>query len=748
MLIVDGALAVWNGLLVATGRIWCECVRGGTCCGGECRCDEGVCCGEVWHSDQDPNEPCEEGEVFLQWCLEDGIYRRCGCAPETTYDCRVDDDVNTVDLAGELCCCEGPLSFGYDVNCDFVGCTQRCCTDGDCENTLPQDCEGESLASCCEDFGCPKSCCTENSSGVVSCDTVDELLCTGVVDPEPCETACKGACCIDGELTESSPTTQAECDEVDGCWWGIGSTECGTEGFCRAPFDDDCCESVESSAELLTFTGPRKRRCPELAVCGVQVTVEVTTRAPIYVHGGLFGAGPYEACTDEVTFTVCNDQFHIAPAPCSGNLPEVNVKACWDDDDEPSELLRFRCCQDITHLIGNCDCDCVTTVLYEEGGCTSNAAFVMRGDATIDASGTGALLLTGNISQENSCERTLTLTGSNQDNNELSGVIQSGGGGTSVFKTGAGLWRLSGASEYSGQLRVLDGTLVLAVAVTTSGGSPFGDANTSQDPEVEATLLAEGVSVERPFSVPASGQQTVVIGNTGSGTSVFSGAISLGRSVTLQSSTGGIARFTFLLDTAGTGVEITIGSAGNAGTVALQTTLASSFAAVTVVNGTALLEGANNRINSATPVTVGSATLDLNSLSQTLSDLTFSVGSGSITGGTLRLTGTVATTGTGHTISSAVALDAAVTFSGSGELTISGVVSGSESLTYSGTGTLILSGANTYTGGTTINAGTAIAGNLAAFGTGGITVNAGGTLNKGGFLLENSITNNGGIIID
>ena len=38
MLVINGALAVLNGLLVATGKIWCECVLGGTCCGGESRC--------------------------------------------------------------------------------------------------------------------------------------------------------------------------------------------------------------------------------------------------------------------------------------------------------------------------------------------------------------------------------------------------------------------------------------------------------------------------------------------------------------------------------------------------------------------------------------------------------------------------------------------------------------------------------------------------------------------------------------
>jgi autotransporter-associated beta strand protein len=416
----------------------------------------------------------------------------------------------------------------------------------------------------------------------------------------------------------------------------------------------------------------------------------------------------------------------------------------------------------------------VTTVLYEEEGCTSNAAFVMRGNATIDASGTGALVLTGNITHELDCERTLTLTGSNQGNNELSGAIQSGGGGTSVFKTGVGLWRLSGNSGYTGRLSVLDGTLVMGTSVGSSGESPFG-AEDSPEPIIGNSaagatgtallLVAAGNSIERGFSVAAldggGANQVVVLGATGTGSGQIgtnSASIRLNRpAITLQAADTATAVFVGnWRDGSGNAnptVAYTIGTLGNAGVVVLESVLSGSATSVNIVNGTARLQvSIDDGINSATPVTIGSglgaAIFDINGQSQTLSDIAFVVGSGSITSGTLRLTGTVAATGTGHTISSAVALDAAVTFSGSGELTISGVVSGSESLTYSGDGTLTLSGANTYTGGTTINYGTATAGSLTAFGTGSITVNAGGTLNKGGFALANSITNNGGTVIN
>jgi len=69
-------------------------------------------------------------------------------------------------------------------------------------------------------------------------------------------------------------------------------------------------------------------------------------------------------------------------------------------------------------------------------------------------------------------------------------------------------------------------------------------------------------------------------------------------------------------------------------------------------------------------------------------------------------------------------------------------------VTKNGAGQLTLSGNNTYTGGTIVNAGTIKAGHINAFGTGGITVNAGGTLDKGGFAITNTVTNNGGTVID
>ena len=714
MLNIDGALAVFNGLLVATGKIWCECVRGGTCCGGECRCDEGVCCNEVWHTDEDPDEPCGEGEVFLQWGENN---RCCGCVPEVIFDGREQENVNTADVVGDLCCpvCVGSplavLPFSA-VDGAYIGCLGRCCAPEGCTNTLAADCVGEWLGECCESLGCPKSCCTENSSGVVSCETVDELSCLGIVDPEPCETACKGACCIDGELTENSPVTQAECDEVDGCWWGVGSTECEDDGFCRAPFDENCCETVTSSAERLTFRGPRKKRCPELDGCGFQVTVAVTTGSPVYVHGGLFGS-PYEACTDIVTFLLCNDEFHVTPAPCSGNLQNLNIEVCWEDAVESeSEILRFHCCQNITYLLSNSGCDCVTTLLYEGGGCTSNAAIVLGGDAIIDASGTGALVLTTTV-VGGTPEKTLTLTGPNADGNTINGIS---GDGVSVVKEGTGLWRMNAATkQFDGTLTVTQGFIHMSNPAAVNDDTITIGNTSASSAGVAAYLLEQGVSRDAASGIEvlaSSGSQVVYLGGANtSGSSTFRGEIRMDRDVTLVAATGGTVDFssTWAGPTSGSLAtrNVTIGAPGYAGTAelfnfgALETTGTVTIAAGDVVSGfdTILTAGGGLFLQSATSLRITKTSGGIASTT-TVTAAT----------ATLTLEPEVGNPAVSVSLDDLV-VTGTLTLDGSGSLTIASSLSGGGSIVVT-SGTLTLDAASDRTGSVSANGGSVVVNDL------------------------------------
>ena len=255
----------------------------------------------------------------------------------------------------------------------------------------------------------------------------------------------------------------------------------------------------------------------------------------------------------------------------------------------------------------------------------------------------------------------------------------------------------------------------------------------------------------------AGSSQMAVLGVTGANTAIFGGGnnITLGRGVTLQASNSGTVTFANNWVNASGPVAFTIGSNGNAGVVVLESPLPTSTG-VSIVRGTAQLQAStNNRINSATPVTVGSdlgaATLDINGQSQTLSNLSFAGNSGSITGGTLRLASTpaVAVTGTGHTISSLVSLEAATSFNvnAASRLGISSAISGNFGLTKTGAGILELSGTSGYSGPTLVSGGSLLVngqldtsavtvqsgGLLGGSGTlnGGVTVNAGGTLSPG-----------------
>lgn len=110
------------------------------------------------------------------------------------------------------------------------------------------------------------------------------------------------------------------------------------------------------------------------------------------------------------------------------------------------------------------------TLLYTGSGSTTNRSMMIDTAGTIDASGSGALVFssTGGAINTNTgtaanTSRTITLTGTNTGNNTIALKIgnPTGTGSpiTSLSKTGAGLWILSGANTYTGTTTVSAGTL-------------------------------------------------------------------------------------------------------------------------------------------------------------------------------------------------------------------------------------------------------------------------------------------------
>lgn len=396
---------------------------------------------------------------------------------------------------------------------------------------------------------------------------------------------------------------------------------------------------------------------------------------------------------------------------------------------------------------------------------------------TIEANGSGPLILNGNINS--SGDTTLVLSGNSTSVNSVNGVIN--GASTNVVKTGSGTWRLSGDSRYGGRLRVCEGTLVVGAIVEDSGWGPFGSATSdnllpiigsSADGATGTVslLVEEGIVIERGFSVAPLGNgadQVVVLGSTGSTGTGWAQigtqgcTIGLGRDVTLQASHNSIVYFAgiwteepynYLIQNKSPVVAITIGSNGNDGIVMLESYLPHSITKVDIMYGT--LQGVPiiygqyyDIIGPSTPVNINSAVFDINGQSQTLASLSFAGNSARVLNGTLVLNGVVNVVGVGHEITSSVTLSNNISMSGSGELLISGIVSGAYNIIKNDSGILKLSGSNIYSGTTTINAGTMKAESSTAFGSGDIVVNVGGTLDRNGYSVSNNIVNNGGTVI-
>ena len=739
MLIINGGIAMLNGLLLASYSVFCSCILGGTCCGGVCRCGAGVCCNDVWQTG--PGKCCDN-----VW-HPDGT-NLCGAGKHlvssSPYCCGCFDDDKTV---ADLCCVPG-----IPIHEKQAGeCKRRCCdaaNPASCTDQYPADCTNTSLEGSCYIDGCPGSCCTENAEGTsMACVDVDAADC---VSPAIGNNAiacvpngCLGQCCkyVNNVYTATGLVSLPECIASGGEFQGVGSTVClncgGLTGpqshRCRPPFDECCCEEKTTTGAGLVFTAPRnKQRYPALdAGKSKQFTIELRTESDIRIHGELFSA--YSQC---LTTVVCHDEINVEPVPCGSNFKNLWIKVCWSDNGFPREDLLFPECQGMTIWLGNCESateadHCQTYTTYSGNGLTSDVDIVLYGDAHITADGTGPLVITAPITNQGTCARTLTIDGISPLLNSINGGITDvpATEKLTLVKDGVGTWRLGASSSFEGQTLIKQGTLIAGVGTQDSGNGVFGGA-TSQallptvgDSSNDATgfaamLLESGVVMNRSYVVAAPGADQLAIlgGANTSGTSTFgyNQECRTGRSLTLQCATGGEVDFgSVFLNSAGSGnhtFSYTIGSAGNLGTVRLSNPLATTGGTVSINYGK-LKTAADDQIASTTPVSIGtetsSGTLELgeNDSSLTLTALTF-IGSGSFitnTGsGALTMTSPASITvqsGTGHEISSNMVLASNTTVHVplGATLLISGNITGAFTLTRTGCGTLTLTGTNTST---------------------------------------------------
>ncbi len=331
------------------------------------------------------------------------------------------------------------------------------------------------------------------------------------------------------------------------------------------------------------------------------------------------------------------------------------------------------------------------TLQYTGSGHTTNRVINLAGTtggATLDASGTGALVFTSNLTATGAGSKTLTLTGSSTAANTLQGTIvnNSGANTTSLVKEGTGTWVLAGgANTFTGTTAINGGTL--RISADNHLGTAPGAATANK-------LTFDGGTLETTATFTLNANRGTTI-NAGGGT--FD--VNSGTTLTYNGNLAGSGTLT----KADTGTLILGGTTTNTHTGDINVD-----AGTLRINKTG---GANRAIGDAATVTVATG-----------ANLTFAGGQ-SETIGALAGGGTV-----DNTNATAITL---TTGGNNTSTTFSGVIQdtgGNLTFTKTGTGTQTLSGttANTFAGNLNVNDGT-----LALGKTAGVNAYAGSTINIG-----------------
>jgi autotransporter-associated beta strand protein len=320
------------------------------------------------------------------------------------------------------------------------------------------------------------------------------------------------------------------------------------------------------------------------------------------------------------------------------------------------------------------------TLLYTGSGHSTDRVVNLvgtTGGATLDASGSGALVFSNAFTATGAGAKTLTLTGTNTADNRIGGAIvnNSGANTTSLTKDGTGKWVLSGANTYTGNTTINGGTLQIG-----SGGST-GSLSTSSALNNNGTLVfnrSNAITQGTDFASVIAGTGNVI--KNGSGTLTLSGANTYTGTTTIEAGT------------------LQIGSGGSTGTLSTSSALN---------NNGRLVFNRNNTITQGTDF--ASAIAGTGNVIQNGSGELILGGANTYTGTTTIGAGALTVSGTGQlgggSYAGAIANSGVFNYASTADQTLSGIISGAGAVTKSGAGTLTLTGVNTYTGKTTINAG-------------------------------------------
>jgi autotransporter-associated beta strand protein len=390
------------------------------------------------------------------------------------------------------------------------------------------------------------------------------------------------------------------------------------------------------------------------------------------------------------------------------------------------------------------------TLQYIGSGSTTDRLFDITASATatVDASGTGALVFNNTGPLGTTAVRNLVLTGSNTADNTLAAVLNLGATGT-LTKNGAGTWFLTNAaSTYAGATTINAG--VLKVNLMANGG-----ANSSIGASTNAAtnfVIGNGATFSYVGSTTSVTDHLITLGNqsagraaifdssgtgvvqfTNTGAMAGTGTADNSRTVEFTGTSGTVTtpnQFSLIIQNRGTGFTNVIKS--GTGVWSLVNAVSTFGNSVSIQNGTLIVNnvqnegvasnlGTGSNATGAAGLLIGSATTNAtlrfvgsggtnNSTNRifTLGAAGGTIDASGAAGTPLLLTGTTAVT-----MGAATTTPRTLTLTGANgndntltPIVPNGTGAGLTSLAKTGDGTWVLSGVNTYTGTTTISDGT------------------------------------------
>ena len=374
-------------------------------------------------------------------------------------------------------------------------------------------------------------------------------------------------------------------------------------------------------------------------------------------------------------------------------------------------------------------------IFVEEGGLRLTTAASGNTSAIL---GSGQVFLSNaNFLATATSQNTATMAGAiltintAAGNATLNNAVEGAG---RLDKEGANTLFITSTNSFSGELRVLGGTVSVASVSNIGSTSAIGRGNSGSDSIrlVGGTFEYTGAAgtTNRTFGIAPTGGTILSSGTgalsiTGAGSIGFNG-LTGARTLTLGGTYVGDANVFGNLIADNTGAT----AVTKTGAGIWSLTGANTFTGAVAVNAGTLRAGNASAFGTtAGGVTVADgAVLDLNGQAIGAEALSLT-GTGISSGGAL-----INSSGTAASLSGAVTLAANSSVGGSGDLALSGGISGAFTLAKVGAGILTISGTNTNSAAITVSAGTLRAGSASALGTtaAGTSVTSGAVLDLNG----------------